>query len=124
MNGSHLEPRVYMTGSRHVTHSYSVYTRASLLVSSPIRPPRRPKTGAAGRTGVASPTAVPLKPPVVDATGTRFIDNIGSRPSDHYFRSACLSVCLSVCLFVCTEFFSAVFDPSWIKLGHMLYVRV
>jgi len=38
----------------------------------------------------------------------------GSRPSDHYFRS--------VCLFVCAEFFSAVFDPISIKLGHMLYV--
>jgi len=24
----------------------------------------------------------------------------GSRPSDHYFRSVCLSVCLFVCLFV------------------------
>ena len=35
-----------------------------------------------------------------------------------------LSVCLSVCLFVCAEFFSAVFDPILIKLGHMLYVRV
>jgi len=45
---------------------------------------------------------------------------IGSRPSDHYFRS----VCLSVCLFVCAEFFSAVFDPISIKLGHMLYVWV
>jgi len=45
---------------------------------------------------------------------------IGSRPSDHYF----CSVCLSVCLFVCAEFFSAVFDPIWIKLGHMLHVRV
>ena len=45
---------------------------------------------------------------------------IGSQPSDHYFRS----VCLSVCLFVCAEFFSAVFDPIWIKLGHMLHVRV
>ena len=44
----------------------------------------------------------------------------GSRPSDHYFRS----VCLSVCLFVCAEFFSAVFDPISIKLGHMLYVWV
>ena len=33
-----------------------------------------------------------------------------------------VSVCLSVCLFVCTEFFSAVFDPISIKLGHMLYV--
>jgi len=45
---------------------------------------------------------------------------IASRPSDHYFRS----VCLSVCLFPCAEFFSAVFDPIWIKLGHMLHVRV
>ena len=32
-----------------------------------------------------------------------------------------VSVCLSVCLFVCAEFFSAVFDPISIKLGHMLY---
>ena len=40
----------------------------------------------------------------------------GSRPSDHYFRT--------VCLFVCAEFFSAVFDPLSIKLGHMLYVCV
>ena len=45
---------------------------------------------------------------------------VGLRLSDHYFRS----VCLSVCLFVCAEFFSAVFDPIWIKLGHMLRVRV
>ena len=35
-----------------------------------------------------------------------------------------VSVCLSVCLFVCAEFFSAVFDPISIKLGHMLYVLV
>jgi len=41
---------------------------------------------------------------------------IGSRPNDHYFRS--------VCLFVCAEFFSAVFDPISIKLGHMLFVWV
>ena len=41
---------------------------------------------------------------------------VGSRPSDHYFRI------VSVCLFVCAEFFSAVFDPISIKLGHMLYV--
>ena len=45
---------------------------------------------------------------------------VGSRPSDHYFRS----VCWFVCLFVCAEFFSAVFDPILIKLGHMLYVWV
>jgi len=50
--------------------------------------------------------------------------NIGSRPSDHYFRSVCLFVCLAVCLFVCAEFFSAIFDPISIKLGHMLYVWV
>jgi len=31
---------------------------------------------------------------------------------------------LSVYLFVCTKFFSAVFDPISIKLGHMLYVWV
>jgi len=35
-----------------------------------------------------------------------------------------VSVCLFVCLSVCAEFFSAVFDPIWIKLGHMLHVRV
>ena len=50
----------------------------------------------------------------------RTVLTIASRPSDHYFRSVCLSVCLSVC----AEFFSAVFDPIWIKLGHMLHVRV
>ena len=38
--------------------------------------------------------------------------------------SVCLSVCLFLCLFVCAEFFSAVFDPISIKLGHMLYVWV
>jgi len=46
---------------------------------------------------------------------------IGSRPSDHYFRSVCLSVSLSVC---CAEFFSAVFDLISMKVGHMLYVWV
>jgi len=37
-----------------------------------------------------------------------------------------LSVGLSVYLFVClfVQFFSAVFDPISIKLGHMLYVSV
>ena len=54
------------------------------------------------------------------SAGLNLFKIIGSRPSDHYFRS----VCLSVCLFVCAEFFSAVFDPIWIKLGHMLHVRV
>jgi len=44
-----------------------------------------------------------------------------SRPTYHYFHS----VCWFVCLFVCAEFFSAVFDPISIKLGHnMLYVWV
>jgi len=49
---------------------------------------------------------------------------VGSRPSDHYFRSVCWFFCLSVCLFVCAEFFWAIFDPISIKLAHMLYVRV
>ena len=31
---------------------------------------------------------------------------------------------VSVCLFVCAEFFSTVFDPILIKLGHTLYVWV
>jgi len=35
-----------------------------------------------------------------------------------------VSVCLFVYLFACAEFFSAVFDPISIKLGHMLYVWV
>jgi len=34
------------------------------------------------------------------------------------------SQCPLVCLFVCAEFFSAVFDPISIKLGHVLYVWV
>ena len=51
---------------------------------------------------------------------TNEIEFVGSRPSDHYFRS----VCLFVCLFVCAEFFSAVLDPISIKLGYMLYVWV
>jgi len=33
-----------------------------------------------------------------------FLTSIGSRPSDHYFRSVCLFVCLSVCL--CRVFLS------------------
>ena len=41
-----------------------------------------------------------------------FTFSIGSRPSDHYFHSVCLSVC--------AEFFSAVFDPISIKLGHVI----
>jgi len=59
-------------------------------------------------------------------TNDRFFCRLlaGSRPSDHHFRSVCLSASLSVCLFVCAEFFSAVFDPISIKLGHMLYVWV
>ena len=44
---------------------------------------------------------------------------IGSRPSDHYFRSVWF-----VWLFVCAEFLSAVLDPISIKLGHKLYVWV
>jgi len=47
---------------------------------------------------------------------------VGSRPSDHYFRSVCWFVCLSVCLFACAEFISPSFDPISIKLGHLLWV--
>jgi len=43
---------------------------------------------------------------------------------ENWFTAKCLLVCLSACLFVCAEFFSAVFDPITIKLGHMLYVWV
>jgi len=35
-----------------------------------------------------------------------------------------VSVCLFVCLFVCAEFFSAVFDPISIKLGHVICLGV
>jgi len=43
---------------------------------------------------------------------------VGSRPSDHYFRSVCWFVCLSVCLFVCLcrAFLSRLlsdFDQTW-----------
>ena len=41
---------------------------------------------------------------------------IGSRPSDHYFRSVCWFVCLSVWLFVCAVFLSRLwsdFDQTW-----------
>jgi len=37
---------------------------------------------------------------------------------------AIIFVVTSVCLFVCAEFFSAVFDPISINLGHMLCVWV
>ena len=59
------------------------------------------------RPAAAALTVLPLKILIL----------LGSRPSDHYFRSVCLSVCLC-------RVFSAVFDPIWIKLGHMLRVRV
>jgi len=47
----------------------------------------------------------------------RIHNNIGSWPSDHYFRSVCLSACLC-------RVFSAVFDPISIKPGDILYVWV
>jgi len=55
------------------------------------------------------------------------VSTVGSRPSDHYFRSVCLCVCLFVCLFVCAEFFSAVFDPIStyvIRLGLVVSPRI
>ena len=54
------------------------------------------------------------------------IPDFGSRPSDHYFRS----VCLSVRLFVCAEFFSSVwsdFDQTRthvIRLGLVVSPRI
>ena len=69
-------------------------------------------------------TVIPLYSFLMAALRSRCRHYIGSRPSDHYFRSVCLHVCLFVCLFVCAEFFSAVFDPISIKLKHMLYVWV
>ena len=62
-----------------------------------------------------------IKPSFTVAPST-YSNIFGSRPSDHYFPSVCLSVCLFVCLFM--QFFSAVFDLISIKLGHMLYVWV
>jgi len=59
-------------------------------------------------------------PRLVYADDSTSVLLIGSRRSDHYFRS----VCWFVCLFVCAEFFSAVFDPISMKLGHVLYVWV
>jgi len=38
---------------------------------------------------------------VPDSLRRYAVNVIGSRPSDHYFRSVCLSVCLFVCLSVC-----------------------
>jgi len=59
---------------------------------------------------------------------------IGSRPSDHYFRSVCwfvcLSVCLSVCFFLCRVFLSRLwsdFDQTWayvICLGLVVFPRI
>jgi len=40
---------------------------------------------------------------------------VGSRPSDHYFRSVCLSVCLFVCLSVCLC--RVFFQPFSIRFG-------
>jgi len=62
---------------------------------------RYPPTGS-----VSSKNEMKTLPSLLSKYGTLF----GSRPNDHYFRS--------VCLFVCAEFFSAVFDPISIKLGH------
>jgi len=47
-------------------------------------------------------------------------------PAVHYLVHGQVTIIfvVSVCLFVCAEFFSAVFDPIWIKLVRMLHVRV
>jgi len=58
-----------------------------------------------------------------------YSQRIGSRPSDHYFRSVCLSVCLFVCLLV--QSFSqpslSDFDQTWtyvICLGLVVSRRI
>ena len=61
----------------------------------------------------------PYDPEVKSKLAAGLTQTIGSRPSDHYFRSVCWFVCLSF-----VQFFSASFDPISIKLGHMLYVWV
>jgi len=78
--------------------------------------------------------------PVSDVFGKdEMIDVIGVTKGKGFKGPYCLTSCRApflvhgqvtinffvfVCLFVCAEFFSAVFDPIWIKLGHMLHVRV
>jgi len=53
------------------------------------------------------------------------LDNINA-PSAWWLVHGQVTIILvvSVCLFVCAEFFSAVFDPISIKLGHMLGLYV
>jgi len=63
---------------------------------------------------------IQVLPSLRDSVHTTNRPYVGSRPSDHFI----VSVGLSVCLFVCAEFFSAVFHPISIKLGHMLCVWV
>ena len=60
----------------------------------------------------------------ISAYRTRTVPSVTSMIQLSFWFTVCLSVCLFVCLFVCAEFFSAVFDPISIKLGHMLYVWV
>ena len=54
----------------------------------------------------------------------KFAELVHSQVTIIFVVSVGSCVCLFVCLFVCAEFFSAVFDPISIKLGHMLYVWV
>ena len=57
-------------------------------------------------------------------TSTHFTASVSTLVHGQVTIILVVSVCLSVCLFVCAEFFSAVFDPILIKLGHMLCVSV
>ena len=58
---------------------------------------------------------------VCHKTNKQLLDYIvGSRPSDHYFRS----VCWFVCLLVCAVFLSRLWSDFDQTIGHMLYVWV
>ena len=66
---------------------------AAPLAGQPCSPPGSPRRVAALRRQAVSDNSV-----LSLTSGQSRL--IGSRPSDHYFRSVCLSVCLFVCLFV------------------------
>jgi len=68
--------------------------------------------------------------PLPSMSAVRFSDSLHSNDKHFWFTAKwqlfffVVSACQFDCLFVCAEFFSAVFDPISMKLGHMLYVWV
>ena len=92
---------------------FSALSPASVHSKRPLRPSSASETTTCA-TNVSSGTdsgtrATSALPDACDTPSFYTHETIGSRPSDHYFRS----VCLSVCLFVCAEFF----QPSSIRFG-------